>query len=54
MKGFKLLEFWYSPGYSDMRGGRHSVSLDQNEDGVWTMTCRDRESHGMPNEVKVT
>ena len=54
MKGFKLLEFWYSPGYSDMRDGRHSVSLDQDENGVWTMTCRDRESHGMPNEVKVT
>ena len=53
MKGFKLLGFSYSPGYSDMRGGSHSVSLVQDKDGVWTMTCRDRESYGSPTSVAV-
>ncbi len=38
----------YSPGYSDMRGGRHSMSLAKDNNGCWTLICSDRESHDAP------
>ena len=43
-----LREFRYSPGYSDMRGARHEERLVKNENGTWTVVCRDRECHNEP------
>ena len=53
IKGFKLLGLRYSPGYGDMRGALYEVSLRRDRDGNWTLTCRDREHHGVPVTVTV-
>ena len=52
MKEFKLLDFYYSPGYCDMNGGSHGTSL-RNKDGAWVMECSDREYHSAPRVVAV-
>ena len=38
----------YSPGYSDMLGGHHNMTLKKNENGEWVCICRDREDHSAP------
>ncbi|MCR5322237.1 MAG: hypothetical protein K6E85_02985 [Lachnospiraceae bacterium] len=48
-----LIEFRYSPGYSDMNGASHSESLKKDENGKWLMTCRDCEEIGEPTLVTV-
>ena len=50
---FKLIEFYYHPGYCDMLGGGHSVSLRRDEEGIWRCTCRDRKQHDAPETVTV-
>ena len=52
MSDFRLLSFRYSPGYGDMLGGSHSVSLRREKDGAWTVTVSDREIHSSPTVVK--
>ena len=51
MKGFKLLEFEYSPGYCDMLGAGHRSELKRDGDGNWFVECRDREVHSSPTVV---
>ena len=46
-----LVSFDHSPGYSDMYGASHSVTLERNEGGEWVLVCRDRESAGEPAVV---
>lgn len=38
----------YSPGFSDMMGGRHSATLKKNESGEWMIESRNRESRADP------
>ena len=51
MKSFTLKSMYYAPGYSDMRGGGHSVSLKQTKDGEWILVCKDREYYNAPTSV---
>ena len=51
MKKINLRSVRYSPGYCDMRGESHSVTLGQNKDGSWVMECRDRRMHSSPTVV---
>ena len=53
MKNLKILRIRYSPGYSDMLGGSHSMLLAQDESGAWRMAGRDCEAHNMPTVVAV-
>ena len=53
MKDKKLIEMFYSPGYSDMRGAFHREELAKGGDGEWVVTCRDREHFGAPEVVTV-
>ena len=48
MKDFKLKRADYRPGYGDMRGGSHGMTLRETETGAWIMECRDRETHADP------
>ena len=48
-----LKEFYYSPGYSDMRGGSHREYLRKDEDGKWKIITEDRESFNKPTKVTV-
>ena len=52
MKKISLLGFDYSPGYCDMRGAAHSMSL-KKEENRWVMICRDREYYNAPTTVAV-
>ncbi|MDO5100390.1 MAG: hypothetical protein Q4D52_02330 [Eubacteriales bacterium] len=45
MKTGEFIGMKYSPGFSDMMGGGHSAILKKNENGVWIIESRDRESH---------
>ena len=51
MKEIKIQKIRYNPGYCDMVGGCHNVSLEKNSDGRWTYVCRDREDHSAPTVV---
>lgn len=51
MNGFKLKRFSYSPGYSDMRGAAHRMSLRRDPTGRWVLECRDRIVHNEPTTV---
>lgn len=51
MNGRTLQEFTYSPGYSDMRGARHSERLRKNEQGAWVVVLSDRPCFGKPTTV---
>lgn len=48
MKGFKILRMYYSPGYGDMLGGYHYMTLEKDKNGKWTLSSEDREEHGSP------
>ena len=48
MKQIRLRKVRYSPGYSDMNGGRHSMSLVKDAGGCWTFICSDREAYDVP------
>ncbi|MCR5848083.1 MAG: hypothetical protein K6G75_08195 [Lachnospiraceae bacterium] len=49
----ELIEFRYSPGYSDMDGESHHESLKKNENGEWIIESRDCISFGEPMIVTV-
>ena len=51
MKEIKIRKISYSPGYGDMLGGCHNVSLEKDSEGRWTYVCRDREDHSAPTVV---
>lgn len=51
MKEIKIRSISFSPGYGDMLGGYHSVSLEKNRDGKWTYVCNDREHYNAPTVV---
>ncbi len=53
MKDFKLKRADYSPGYGDMLGGSHGMTLRETETGAWLMECRDREHHAVPTVTAV-
>ena len=53
MKNIKLRRVSYSPGYSDMLGGYHSASLENDKYGKWTYVCQDRENHSAPTVTTV-
>ena len=40
MKKIELQRVSYSPGYCDMLGGGHEVSLGKDRDGNWNYICR--------------
>ena len=52
-KGIKgdLKRFHYSPGYCDMLGASHSITLEKNSDGKWVYITCDREEHSEPMTV---
>lgn len=52
MKNVKLKRVRYSPGYCDMMGACHGMTLEKNDSG-WVFICRDREEHSMPTVVTV-
>ena len=51
MKTIKLREVRYSPGYGDMLGGNHEMTLNLNGEG--RMTCLDRETWDAPTVIAV-
>ncbi len=52
MKDFKLLYFYYSPGYGDMTGAFHSVVFRKDrETGGTVVETSDREWHSDPLTV---
>ena len=51
MKEIKIRRIRYSPGYCDMMGGCHNVSLEKDSDGKYTYVCLDREEHSAPAVV---
>lgn len=48
MKEMKLQRVSYSPGYCDMLGTYHEITLRKDKDGNWTCLCADRETHDEP------
>lgn len=48
----ELLEFSYSPGYSDMAGGYHNEDLHRDENGQWVIVSRDRPVFSNPTTIK--
>lgn len=48
MKEIKIHRISFSPGYGDMRGGYHQVTVEKDKDGNWTYVCSDREAHDKP------
>ncbi|MBR5995118.1 MAG: hypothetical protein IK026_00835 [Eubacteriaceae bacterium] len=48
----ELLEFSYSPGYSDMAGGYHNEDLHRDENGQWVIISRDRPVFSDPTTIK--
>ena len=53
MKNVRILRVDYSPGYGDMRGQYHAVSLRKDKNGSWTCVSRDREDHRAPTVTAV-
>lgn len=53
MKEIKISRISYSPGYGDMLGGYHGITLVKDKDGNWTYICRDRETHDRPTVTTV-
>ncbi len=53
MKEIKIHRISYSPGYSDMLGGYHEVTLRKDNSGSWTYVCRDREDYRAPTVTTV-
>ena len=51
MKKIRLNRISYNPGYCDMLGERHSVSVRCDKSGNWTMSCSDRKVHSEPTTV---
>jgi len=51
MREIRLHRVTCRPGYGDMLGGYHSVSLEKVADGKWTFVRRDREEHSKPTIV---
>ena len=41
----------FSPGYSDMDGGYHCVTLEKNDEGVWVIVHEDRDEVGGPTTL---
>ena len=50
-ENYELVQFEYSPGYSDMNGETHITTLRRDKDGKWVMISRDRESIAEPMVV---
>ena len=48
-----LLEFRYSPGYSDMDGENHQEVLKKDEEGTWRIFSRNRKSIDEPSTETV-
>ena len=48
MKDIKLDGIYYSPGYGDMRGEYHEISLQKSKDGDWIYVSTDREYYREP------
>ncbi len=53
MKIIKVQRISYSPGYGDMLGGGHSVSLRKDNEGNWNYISRDQEDHTSPTVTTV-
>ena len=51
MKAFKLRRVSYSPGYGDMLGATHEMTLKKEKDGSWVLVCTDRELHSDPKVI---
>lgn len=51
MMPIKIHSVRYSPGYGDMRGEYHNVSLTENKDGDTVMICTDRDFFNAPEVV---
>lgn len=45
MKGIRIRSISYSPGYGDMNGQYHQITLEKDENGSWTYVCSDRKDH---------
>ena len=52
MKKIRLRGMSYSPGYCDMLGGRHGVSLRQQESGEWVIVSTEAEDYNAPTVTK--
>ena len=48
MKEIRIRRISYSPGYGDMLGGYHVITLENDKDGNWIYACSDRETHNEP------
>ncbi|MCR4649849.1 MAG: hypothetical protein K5776_12310, partial [Lachnospiraceae bacterium] len=46
-------EFNYSPGYGDMNGGYHYMTLCHDDQSGWYVECTDREEFDLPTVVTV-
>ena len=53
MKQIAIQGVRYSPGYGDMLGGYHGMTLGKDREGNWTFVSTDRETHDRPT-VKTT
>ncbi len=53
MKKTRLLSLEYKPGYSDMMGGYYREWLDQDENGGWRLTTRERDIWRGPETTTV-
>ena len=53
MKLIVLHRTSYSPGYGDMLGGGHGITLRKDKDGNWNYICRDQEDHTSPTVTSV-
>ena len=48
MKEIKINRVSYSPGYGDMLGRYHNITLRRDNEGGWSYVCTDRETHDRP------
>ena len=51
MEKIEIRTISYSPGYGDMLGEYHEISLIKSGDGKWTYVGRSREDHMSPTTV---
>ena len=51
MRHIELRSVIYSPGYCDMLGGYHRVSLEKDGDGNWAYVCSSSEERSEPTVV---
>ena len=47
----ELTEFKYHPGYSDMNGGYHCMTLKKEESGDWVIVSEDQDTFSAPTVV---